>query len=256
MSLLQRISKWIFSRGALPYWCILVYDSITVIASGYFVYYLQHGFQNLVENISWVSLGIGICLAIYMVAFMLFHTFNGVLRFSSFIDLRRVAYSTFTASFAVCVLHQVQAHCGLTTYVQIPRFFSGLQIFITATMFMWALRIMVKTLHDNYRKGNDTPNTFIYGCMQGGIALAKDVRSQSPSRYRIKGFISTDKNMASSWLLGVKVYYDDDGIMEIMKQNDVKVLLVSPLQTKRFTHRTSLINALISAKIKIGSVEI
>ena len=251
MSLLQKISKWIFSRGALPYWCILVYDSITVIASGYFVYYLQHGFQNLVENISRVSLGIGLCFAVYMIAFILFHTFNGVLRFSSFIDLRRVAYSTFTASFAVCVLHQVQVKCGLTPYLLIPRFFSGVQIFITATMFMWALRIMVKILHDNYGKSDDTPNVFIYGCMQGGVALAKSVRSQSPSRYTVTGFISADKAMTSSRLLGEKVYYDDDSIVETMLQNKVKVLLVSPLQTERFTHRTNLINALIAAKIKI-----
>ena len=251
MNLLQKISKWIFSRGALPYWCILVYDSITVIASGYFVYYLQHGFQNLVENISRVSLGIGLCFAVYMIAFILFHTFNGVLRFSSFIDLRRVAYSTFTASFAVCVLHQVQVKCGLTPYLLIPRFFSGVQIFITATMFMWALRIMVKILHDNYGKSDDTPNVFIYGCMQGGVALAKSVRSQSPSRYTVTGFISADKAMISSRLLGEKVYYDDDSIVETMLQNKVKVLLVSPLQTERFTHRTSLINALIAAKIKI-----
>lgn len=251
MSLLQKISKWIFSRGALPYWCILVYDSVTVVASGYFVYYLQHGFQNLVENISLVSLGIGICFAVYMIAFILFHTFNGVLRFSSFIDLRRVAYSTFTASFAVCVLHQVQVKCGLTPYLLIPRFFSGVQIFITATMFMWALRIMVKILHDNYGKSDDTPNVFIYGCMQGGVALAKSVRSQSPSRYTVTGFISADKAMTSSRLLGEKVYYDDDSIVETMLQNKVKVLLVSPLQTERFTHRTSLINALIAAKIKI-----
>lgn len=251
MNLLQKISKWIFSRGALPYWCILVYDSITVVASGYFVYYLQHGFQNLVENISRVSLGIGICFAVYMIAFILFHTFNGVLRFSSFIDLRRVAYSTFTASFAVCVLHQVQVKCGLTPYLLIPRFFSGVQIFITATMFMWALRIMVKILHDNYGKSDDTPNVFIYGCMQGGVALAKSVRSQSPSRYTVTGFISADKAMTSSRLLGEKVYYDDDSIVETMLQNKVKVLLVSPLQTERFTHRISLINALIAAKIKI-----
>ena len=251
MNILQKISKWIFSRGALPYWCILVYDSITVIASGYFVYYLQHGFQNFVENISRVSLGIGICFAVYMIAFILFHTFNGVLRFSSFIDLRRVAYSTFTASFAVCVLHQVQVKCGLTPYLLIPRFFSGVQIFITATMFMWALRIMVKILHDNYGKSDDTPNVFIYGCMQGGVALAKSVRSQSPSRYTVTGFISADKAMTSSRLLGEKVYYDDDSIVETMLQNKVKVLLVSPLQTERFTHRTSLINALIAAKIKI-----
>lgn len=251
MNLLQKISKWIFSRGALPYWCILVYDSITVVASGYFVYYLQHGFQNLVENISRVSLGIGLCFAVYMIAFVLFHTFNGVLRFSSFIDLRRVAYSTFTASFAVCVLHQVQVKCGLTPYLLIPRFFSGVQIFITATMFMWALRIMVKILHDNYGKSEDTPNVFIYGCMQGGVALAKSVRSQSPSRYTVTGFISADKAMTSSRLLGEKVYYDDDSIVETMLQNKVKVLLVSPLQTERFTHHTSLINALIAAKIKI-----
>lgn len=251
MNLLQKISKWIFSRGALPYWCILVYDSVTVVASGYFVYYLQHGFQNLVENISRVSLGIGLCFAVYMIAFILFHTFNGVLRFSSFIDLRRVAYSTFTASFAVCVLHQVQVKCGLTPYLLIPRFFSGVQIFITATMFMWALRIMVKILHDNYGKSDDTPNVFIYGCMQGGVALAKSVRSQSPSRYTVTGFISADKAMTSSRLLGEKVYYDDDSIVETMLQNKVKVLLVSPLQTERFTHRTSLINALIAAKIKI-----
>ena len=251
MNLLQKISKWIFSRGALPYWCILVYDGVTVITSGYFVYYLQHGFQNLVENISRVSLGIGLCFAVYMIAFILFHTFNGVLRFSSFIDLRRVAYSTFTASFAICVLHQVQVKCGLTPYLLIPRFFSGVQIFITATMFMWALRIIVKILHDNYGKSDDTPNVFIYGCMQGGVALAKSVRSQSPSRYTVTGFISADKAMTSSRLLGEKVYYDDDSIVETMLQNKVKVLLVSPLQTERFTHRKSLINALIAAKIKI-----
>ena len=251
MSLLQRISKWIFSRGALPYWCILVYDSITVIASGFFVYYLQHGLSDLIKHLSQVSIGIGICLAIYMVAFMLFHTFNGVLRFSSFIDLRRVAYSTFTASFLVCVFHQIQVYCGLTPYMRTPRFFSGVQIFITATMFMWALRIMVKILHDNYGKGNNTPNVFIYGCMQGGVALAKSVRSQSPSRYTVTGFISADKSMTSSRLLGERVYFDDDTIVETMKQNNVKVLLVSPLQTERFTHRTSLINALIAANIKI-----
>jgi FlaA1/EpsC-like NDP-sugar epimerase len=251
MNILQNFSKWCFSKSALPYWCILAYDSIVVVASGYFVYYLQHGLSGLVENLSRASFGIGICFAIYMFAFMLFHTFNGVLRFSSFIDLRRVAYSTFTASFLVCVFHQIQVYCGLTPYMCTPRFFSGVQIFITATMFMWALRIMVKILHDNYSKGDNALNAFIYGCMQGGVALAKSVRSQSPSRYRISGFISAERNMTSSLLMGEKIYYDDDNIVETMKNNNVKVLLVSPLQTERFTHRTSLINALIAANIKV-----
>lgn len=235
----------------MPYWAILVYDSFVVIASGFFVYYLQHGFQNLVANVERVSLGIGICFVVYMISFLLFHTFNGVLRFSSFTDLRRVAYSTFTASFIVCFLHLLQIRCGLSAYLLTPRFLSGVQIFITATMFMWALRIMAKTLHENYGKGDDTQNVFIYGCMDGGVALAKSVRSQSPSRYRVIGFVSADKFMTSSWLMGAKVYYYDDNIVETMQQNNVKVLLVSPLQTERFTHRRDLIDALVTAKIKI-----
>lgn len=235
----------------MPYWAILVYDSFVVIASGFFVYYLQHGFQNLVANVERVSLGIGICFVVYMMTFLLFHTFNGVLRFSSFTDLRRVAYSTFTASFILCFLHLLQIRCGLSAYLLTPRFLSGVQIFITATMFMWALRIMAKILHDNYGKGDDTQNVFIYGCMDGGVALAKSVRSQSPSRYRVIGFVSADKFMTSSWLMGAKVYYDDDNIVETMQQNNVKVLLVSPLQTERFTHRRDLIDALVTAKIKI-----
>lgn len=251
MNCLHSFSKWCFSRGAMPYWAILVYDSFVVIASGFFVYYLQHGFQNLVANVERVSLGIGICFVVYMITFLLFHTFNGVLRFSSFTDLRRVAYSTFTASFIVCFLHLLQIRCGLSAYLLTPRFLSGVQIFITATMFMWALRIMAKTLHENYGKGDDTQNVFIYGCMDGGVALAKSVRSQSPSRYRVIGFVSADKFMTSSWLMGAKVYYDDDNIVETMQQNNVKVLLVSPLQTERFTHRRDLIDALVTAKIKI-----
>lgn len=251
MKLLQKISKWCFSKGTLPYWCILAYDSAAVIVSGFFVYYLQHDFTNLVENIGRVSLGMGVCLVVYMATFVLFHTFNGVLRFSSFIDLRRVAYSTFTASFVVCALHQLQVYYGLTQYMLIPRFFSGMQLFITATMLMWVIRIMVKILHDNYGKSDNTPNAFIYGSMSGGVAIAKSIRSESPSRYHVAGFVSGDKAMTSSLLLGEKVYYDDDTIVETMKQKNVSVLLVSPIQTERFTHRTDLINALIAAKIKI-----
>ena len=251
MKLLQHFSKWVFSRGTLPYWWILAYDSISVVISGLLVYYLQHDLQNLIDNLGRVSFGMAICMAVYMTTFIIFHTFNGVLRFSSFIDLHRVAYSTFTASFIVCLLHQLQVHFGLTQYMLIPRFLSGLQVFITATMMMWTIRIAAKILHDNYGKSDNIPNAFIYGCMQGGVAIAKSIRSEAPSRYHIRGFISYDPQLASSWIMGEKVYFDDENIIDIMKQNNVKYLLVSPLQTEHFTHRTELINALIAANIKI-----
>lgn len=251
MNLLQTVSKWWFSHRVLPYWCILAYDSASVIISGILVFYLQHGWGSLMENAGRVAMGMCVCLVVYMMAFIAFHTFNGVLRYSSFIDLHRVAYSTFVASFGVCVLHQMQVNLGLTPYMLIPRFFSGLQVFVSATMMMWALRIGVKSLHDKYGNRNDAKNAFIYGCMQGGVALAKSIRSESASPYKVVGFVSGDKSVKVSWLLGEKVYYDDENLLTIMKNKNVKVLLVSPLQTERFTHRTELINSLIAADIKI-----
>ena len=251
MNLLQTICKKIFSDKILPYWCIFAYDSASVIISGFLVYYLQYGYINLTDNIGRVTLGMGICLIAYMATFFAFHTFNGVLRYSSFVDLHRVAYSTFVASIIVCALHQVQVHSGWTQYVLIPRFFSGLQVFITATMLMWIIRIAVKTLHDYYGNSNNAKNAFIYGCMQGGVALAKSIRAESQSKLKVTGFVSNDKSMNASRLLGEKIYRDDENLINTMKERNVKVLLVSPLQTAHFTHRTDLINSLIAAKIKI-----
>ena len=94
MKLLYRFVKWAFSRGTLPYWCIFAYDTLSVLVSGLFVYTLQYGVDNLYTNLNRVGLGIGLCMVLYMLAFFIFHTFNGVLRYSSFIDLRRVAYTS------------------------------------------------------------------------------------------------------------------------------------------------------------------
>lgn len=251
MKLLYRFVKWAFSRGTLPYWCIFAYDTLSVLVSGLFVYTLQHGVDSPYTNLSRVGLGIGLCMVLYMAAFFIFHTFNGVLRYSSFIDLRRVAYCSFTASIAICVFHQLQIHFGLTSYILVPRFVSGVQLFITATMLMWTARMAVKALHDLYNNFGISKNVFIYGAQSGAVALARSIVSDPSSRYKIKGFISDNEMMTSSRISGIKVYEDSPELVETMRKLHVQALLVSPLQTEHFTHDTQFIDGLIAAKIKI-----
>ena len=198
-----------------------------------------------------VTLGLCVCLVVYILAFVFFHTFYGVMRYSSFVDLHRVAYSTATAGIGVCLLHQVQVYAGLTPYMLVPRFDSALMLFIVATMLMWCIRVLVKAMHDIYRGDASIQKVFIYGCMQGGVALAKSLANTEPRKYRLRGFISTDKSMAGTWLLGEQVHYDDDTIVETMKKYKVTTLLVSPLQTNNFINRTTLIDALVAANIRI-----
>ena len=226
-------------------------DCAAVFFSGLAIYYLKYGGLSLAQHFWQLVLGLGICLLAYVVAFFSFHTFRSVMRYSSFIDLSCIAYSNIAAGVFVCLVHQVEAKCGHSAFYMTPRFETAIFIYALATMIMWGLRVIVKTLHDSYRGDDSVQKVFIYGCMQGGIALAKSIRNQNPLRFRLRGFISGDKTLDGSWLLGEQVHYDEDSVVELMKKQKVTTLLVSPVQTENFTHRTTLIEALIAANIKI-----
>ena len=186
-----------------------------------------------------------------MVSFILFHTFKGVMRYSSFVDLHRVVYSTLAATVGVCLLHQIQVHAGLTEYVLIPRFDSAFLVFVLSTCLLCGTRVVVKSLHDTYR-GNDTiKRVFVYGSMEGGIALAKSIRAEVPARFKLCGFVSDKKNIGGMWLLGGKVYEDNDNLLNVIRDKHISVILVSPLMTEKFTKRTSLIDGLVNDGVKI-----
>lgn len=251
MNAFHKLCNWYFSKKALPYWCILLIDCASVYLSGLIVFYIQHGGLTLAQRFWPLTLGLLLCLGVYMVSFILFHTFKGVIRYSSFVDLHRVVYSTLAATIGVCLLHQVQVHAGLTDFILIPRFDSAFLVFVLSTCLLCGTRVVMKSLHDTYR-GNDTiKRVFVYGSMEGGIALAKSIRAEVPARFKLCGFVSDEKNAGNMWLLGVKVYEDNDNLLNVIRENHISVILVSPLMTEKFTKRTSLIDGLVNEGVKI-----
>ena len=251
MNAFHKFCSWYFSKKALPYWCILLIDCVSVYLSGLIVFYIQHGGLTVAQRFWPLTWGLLLCLGVYMVSFFAFHTFKGVIRYSSFVDLHRVVYSTLTATVGVCLLHQVQVHAGLTDFILIPRFDSAFLVFVLSTCLLCGTRVVVKSLHDTYR-GNDTiKRVFVYGSMEGGIALAKSIRAEVPARFKLCGFVSDKQNTGGMWLLGEKVYEDNDNLLDIIKEKQISVILVSPLMTEKFTKRTSLIDGLVNDGVKI-----
>ena len=251
MNAFHKLCNWYFSKKALPYWCILLIDCASVYLSGLIVFYIQHGGLTLAQRYWPLTLGLLLCLGVYIVSFFAFHTFKGVIRYSSFVDLHRVVYSTLAATVGVCLLHQVQVHAGLTDFILIPRFDSAFLVFVLSTCLLCGTRVIVKSLHDTYRGNETIKRVFIYGSMEGGIALAKSIRAEVPTRFKLCGFVSDKKNTGGMWLLGEKVYEDNDNLLDIIKEKQISVILVSPLMTEKFTKRTSLIDGLVNAGVKI-----
>lgn len=251
MNAFHKLCNWYFSKKALPYWCILLIDCASVYVSGLIIFYIQHGGLMLAQRFWPLTFGLLLCLGVYMVSFILFHTFKGVIRYSSFVDLHRVVYSTLAATIGVCLLHQVQVHAGLTDLILIPRFDSAFLVFVLSTCLLCGTRVLVKSLHDTYRGNETIKRIFVYGSMEGGIALAKSIRAEVPARFKLCGFVSDKQNTGGMWLLGEKVYEDNDNLLDIIKEKKISVILVSPLMTEKFTKRTSLIDGLINAGVKI-----
>ena len=251
MNAFHKLCNWYFSKNALPYWCILLIDCALVYASGLIIFYIQHGGLMLAQRFWPLTLGLLLCLGVYIVSFFAFHTFKGVIRYSSFVDLHRVVYSTLAATVGVCLLHKIQVYAVLTNYILVPRIDSAFLIFVLSTCLLCGTRVVVKSLHDTYR-GNDTiKQVFVYGSMEGGIALAKSIRAEVPARFKLCGFVSDKQNTSGMWLLGVKVYEDNDNLLNVIRDKHISVILVSPLMTEKFTKRTSLVDGLVNDGVKI-----
>ena len=250
MTIIRRISNWYFSKAALPYWCILVIDCTIVAASSYIGCYLSMGGDKLASLFWPLTYGIAIGMVPFIIAFRALHTYSGIVRYSSFVDLQKVATATFTGTLTCYFLHQVVNEAWGQTAIVFPSFKSSLIIFISSTVLLWAERIVVKRLFDSFHLDGAIPAA-IYGTKAGGISIAKSIVALKDKKYSLDSFISDGEEMRGSFIMGKPVFLNHKGIAKELKKRGVKALLVSPLKTEKFRQNSAMVDEFIDADIKI-----
>ena len=250
MTIIRRISNWYFSKAALPYWCILVIDCTIVAASSYIGCYLSRG-GDMLASLFWpLTYGIAIGMVPFIIAFRALHTYSGIVRYSSFVDLQKVATATFIGTLTCYFLHQVVNEAWGQTAIVFPSFKSSLIIFISSTVLLWAERIVVKRLFDSFHLDGAIPAA-IYGTKAGGISIAKSIVALKDKKYSLDSFISDGEEMRGSFIMGKPVFLNHKGIAKELKKRGVKALLVSPLKTEKFRQNSAMVDEFIDADIKI-----
>ena len=247
MSILDKLFGWYFKRAALPYWCMLLLDTLIVFLSGVFIFYLFHrGYQTML-HFSVLSQQLAVYLVFSLLSFRIFHTYAGIIRYSSFVDLQKIAMANALAMLLSCGAQRLM--------VQIPNFVSlsmlqTVAVYIIATVLMWGVRVLAKILYETATSDRKALRVLIYGAMSG-VGLAKNIRSQKPTRFVLKGFITQDNRLRHNMLMGEKVYSVDDDLAEIVRKKDIEAVLVSPLRIKEFRNDQKTQDAVISAGCKI-----
>ena len=250
MNPLKRLLSWYFSKNSLPYWCLLLNDCLLVFLSTILAYWAFEKMAMLFEHRVEVVYTALLYVAVSLIGSKLFRTYSGVVRYSSFVDLLRVGYASLLSIVLTVILSEVLQYYGWTACAILTQTETVVAFFI-ATMAMWGVRIMVKTLYDVAFTDKRTLRVLIYGALTGGVGLAKNIRSQRPRRFILCGFISHDNRARHMQLMGENVYNVDDDLAAIIKAKHIDGVLVSPLRVKEFRNNQEIQNTLIGAGCKI-----
>lgn len=250
MKFFNRLSNWYFSKKSLPYWCIFWIDCAVTFVSYLFIYQQINSGAKALSILGQLSMLFAIFTLFHAIGFRIFHTYDGILRYSSFIDLQRVFYAvTFGA-----VLSAITKNMLLSTH-----FFPGVEIeyrnivlgALISTLVLWAIRVIAKTIFDVSLSDYNIKHAFIYGVKEGGIGLAKQIKNSKPMKFKLMGFISDDTKIKHHHLMGTKVYAPDPNTIRKMRNNNISTLLISPGAINVFRTNKDFQDALLAEGIHI-----
>lgn len=251
---IRKIVDSYFSKRTFPHWCVLLLDSAILFLSGVFVYWCFNRGTALQLNFWPLTYLMLLCVGVHFIFFAIFRTYSGIIRYSSFNDLIRVAQAMGCSALAVIAVHFFTNSCPsqVFAHVQVRHILIAEAI---ATGLMWLLRVSIKWVYDTYFRTEGAKNVFIYGIRAGGIGLAKAIRSEKPMRYCLRGFISHDPALGANGtrLMGEPVYEVDASLPDAIRRNGIAAVLVAPGRIGKFRNDTALQDYILQSGARIFS---
>lgn len=250
MKFFNKLVNWYFSKQSLPYWCIFLFDCLLVFLSFLLVYQQVYSGAETLSVLWQLCSMCAIYAAFFAVGFKMFHTYDGILRYSSFVDMQRVGY----ASLVGCVLSYF-GHFGLMQFEYFQRVYVGGREIalasIISVLLLWAVRVLVKTVYDVSIDKLNARATLIYGVTKGGMGLAKQVRNDKTLKMSLAGFVSDEEHVKHRVLMGLSVYPLDSNLKNVIRKHHVECLLVAQGALDSFCNNKELQDDLLSAGVHI-----
>ncbi len=245
-----KLLHWYFSRQALPYWSVLLCDSLIVFLSLCTAHTLNVGCNEVINHFPKLMVSELIYLIFFIIAFRIFKTYSGVVRYSSFIDLLRVMGALFLGSVLV---ESVRLCMHSDNYLATISAHDLMYGSLIATIAMWGVRVIIKVAYDTRYVYERAENAMIFGTKEGGVGLAKSIRSQHPVQYNLVGFITNYPDMMGHTLMNQPILSDTDPhLVDFIRKKHVRTVLVSPLVQDFFVNNCqNMIDLFIQNDIKI-----
>lgn len=251
MKVFGKFFNWYFGRGALPYWCIMIFDLMVCFLSGVFIVWLRHPASDVLAAWPQLMHTLGLFAVLNFISFRVFHTYSGILRYSQFVDLMRVTNACVLSMLLAFIFSICALNFGWDDFFFI---FTGRKIitmYLGNILAMCIPRVLVKLIFDNALVSSSAMNALVYGTRAGSIAITNNVRDEKPVHFLIKGYVGDEREHYNERLMGKKIYSVHEDLIPVIESQCIKAFLVSPLRHEEFTKNRKLQDLLIERGIKI-----
>ena len=236
------------SSKVLPIWTILLIDMLIIVLSCLMAYVLRYDFRSIFLESSTIDKTIVWTLVVNLVFFRVFRTYSSVLRFSSFIDIMRI-FVSLTVSYALLMISTILLSGHVNTHLA-PVSVLFMSYIISFAM-MSCSRVIVKTFYEllNF-DGSRSANVFIYGAKEAGVNIAKALRVNLRNHYRLRGFIADEPELINKVMMGVKVFPNDEALIDVLNERNVHTIIISPAKMEELK-KSDMADRLLANNIKM-----
>jgi FlaA1/EpsC-like NDP-sugar epimerase len=242
--------------GSTPRWVIILVDLtlfFVALAMAYLMRFEVYRNTSVIEY-EWLYLkkGLPFLIGIKLLVFYLFKIHKGVIRFTSFQDVRRIFFAVLTTSIIFALGGLIRAYFFdgrylIPTSVLFMEFFSSLLLLI-------GVRLLVKVYYAETTKVKvrDQKHVLIYGAGVSGLITKRTIEKDPELRYKIIGFIEDNPKMVGNRLEGTTIFGSDD-VEQLIANNEVDEFIIA-IQSPDKKNLTPKIDTCLKYEVEVKTV--
>lgn len=230
-NIVTRFCNFIFGKhknNSIPrYWILLVDIAIVIIAyalSLFLIYY--NNLSGSINDFTYIFVPV----LVYTITFLITKTYDGMLRYSGFNDIRKIFNSCFMA---VCILIVgkliiSQIDTSLATKI-FPRYVTIIYHFLITTVIMVIMRLTIRRIYNEiYKNPQMKEKTIIYGAGDAGTMLQRTLMQDTQTKLRVVIFIDDNPMRQGNRINTIKVL-DPKKVLtpENIEKHEIKNLILA-----------------------------
>ena len=223
----NKIKTTLLSLDYLPRWMVFFMDVFLTIIASEISYLIVRSLRVKFYDTLDVPTRYSIIVLINIFFFIIFKTYSGIIRHSTFIDGLKLLYSSLCTFFTLVVINY-------STYFLIGKkiyLLPSLVInFIITFSTLFLFRVFIKIIFENINtldKNHKTLKAVIYGADANAISVVTALQSEKTKRFQIVGFIDKKNADASKRILNIPILNSKKKVSVLLRSINAQVLILS-----------------------------